>query len=96
MRYMKRPSVYHEMDFLTYIEGVKLYKTLPRSFQSRAGEILQAGGSPANYVVTRTGHEDTVARMRFVPPSNVDLFAFRLILLHKQVSSFQDARTWEG
>ena len=34
-------------------------------------------------------------RIRTVPPSKVELFASRLIILHRPVTSFEDSKKWE-
>ena len=95
-RYFARPSEFVDMEFLTYYESVRLYDKLPRSLQGQADDILQDSGTPPMYIVPRAEEDEAIGRIRFASPSNVELFALRLILLHKPASSFEDARTFDG
>ena len=44
----------------------------------------------------RETDEICVARIRTAPPSKVELFALRLIIMHRPVSTFEDAKKWEA
>jgi len=96
LRYYKRPASYSSLKFLDYMEKVKLTKNLTAT-QRRVDVIPpRDSGSPPHYVIDKGADGETVARIRFVPPSNSELFSLRIILLHKAVSSYSDAKTVEG
>ena len=74
---------------------MRLYVKLPRGLQPNADRIIRDNGTPSIYLVPGAEDDEAVGRIRFVSPSNVELFPLRLILLHKHVPSFEDARTFE-
>jgi len=87
-RYFKRPSEYSNMDFLTYMESVRLVKTHPRRLQGQLSQsIPQDTATPPHWVIKRTANEDVVARIRPVPPSQIEQFALRLLVLHRPLKS---------
>lgn len=91
-RYFKRPSQYRSMAYLIHYENVILYDTLPRSLQSQSNTLPKNHGNPRRYIVDLGDANNIVCRIRTVSPSKVDLFAVRLILMHKSLDSYEDAK----
>jgi len=71
-------------------------KTLPKNLASTSSTIPRSTGSPPNWVVRRKASKDVVARIGPVPPGQIEQFAFRLIVLHRPLSSFSEAKLWNG
>ena len=92
-RYFARPPSFAKYDFHMYFEKFKLRKTLPRSMQANAADNPRDQGHLELWVTEHSEQHPVVARFRYVPPSKVELFALRLLLLNIPSTSFEDART---
>lgn len=96
-RHFKQPTAYRGFTSLDYMDKVRLYNTLPFVHTSQQKSIPRDSGSPANFVVSHAdiaeGH--CIAKIRFVHPSNVELFSLRQILLQRNDSFFQNVKTWK-
>ena len=79
-----------------YSEKFKMYEKLPQKYRNDANSIPRDCANPKQYIVKRERDEICVALMRTVPPSKVELFALRLIIMHRPVSPFEDAKKWEA
>ena len=95
-RYFARPVQYRENDIFTYMETLKLRKTLPKSLRADEANIPRDAGVPSYFVTKRIEKHPVVGRIRYVSPSNVELFAFRLLVLISSPRSFEEALQWDG
>ncbi|KAI0559822.1 Helitron helicase-like domain containing protein [Gracilaria domingensis] len=93
-RCFKRPSEYSNLDYLSYYESVRLYDKLPRSIPERDASL--DSGRPPKFIVDRDEESASVARIRFVSPGNLELFALRILLMNAAFSSFEDAKKFHG
>ena len=81
---------------LTYMETFKIKNTLPKYLRAHENSIPKDQGTSPMWVTPRQEKYPVVARNRYVPPSNVELFAFRLIMLNSNPTSFEDSKTFSG
>ena len=95
-RYLARPATYRNLDYMGYSENFKMYVKLPQKYRNDSNSIPRDRTNPKQYIVKRERGEICVARIRTVPPSKVELFALRLIIMHRPVSPFEDAKKWEA
>lgn len=49
---------------------------------------------PPKFILRRNSDDQSLARIRAVPPPNMELFAFCLILLPRLLLSFNDVKRW--
>ena len=95
-RYLARTATYRNLDYMGYSEKFKMYEKLPLKYRSDSNSIPRDSANPKQYIVKRERDEICVARIRTVSPAKVELFALRLIIMHRRVSSFEDAKKWEA
>lgn len=97
-RYLKRPAEHHSLKFLDYLKRFSLVKTLPASKRFQLNTSPRDVGSPRNYVIPcrSSDNEICAARIKFVSPLSVELFALRLILLDCQGTLTKTVRKGKG
>lgn len=85
IRYFKHPDAFRSLSSLDYYETIRYYNSgkVPAPIRSGNARIFVDNTSPRACVFSRQVMDpyESVARIRFLSPSNGELFALRLILL---------------
>lgn len=95
--YIKRPIAGRGFNFLDYMKKGGLRKTLSWGLISLQQNVPRDSSSPAHYVWGHGNNEKGhhIARIRFLHPSNADLFSLRRVISGNSASSVQNGSTWE-
>lgn len=99
IRYFKHPEAFRSLPFLEYFETVLIYnpRNIPAIMRSWNAQSFVDNAPPRACVVARQymDHAGSVARIRFVSPSDGKIFALRHIILERPMDSYQKGMYWE-